>query len=241
MAKKDKEQQRSYEATTVDGNKVALFVRLPTNEEKQRANIEYASKFNACVTGGIPTRIKVVNAVRKNGMLDKETDSKLAQFRADVLGIEKQLKDKTLTADARAALEGRRNGVMDEFNVLRGEVDSLISQTAESLAEDAKRNFLICCTTYRQDSNKPTRLFSSVDELEDAAEEDNDFVGRVTYEYMMFEAGLPSRGDDVFKKAAPETQEEPEATQEPPAGQETPPEGTSGPAKAVAELTGAAA
>jgi len=89
-----------------------------------------------------------------------------------------------------------------ELRPLRDDIEQMLGHTADAKAENAQRNFLICCVTeyvtVKQDAAaKSAQIENVLDRVFDGVEAmlactDLDLLQRIIYEYITFNAGMPS-------------------------------------------------
>jgi len=221
MSTTDTPTSRRFTATKDDGSKITIQVRRPTQRELELSDFELSRVFNQALLNQLPPRSRLLRKMRANGIwtdADSEAmdtlrgavaraDSGLADLNKQIEPLEKIHPAPENLADLlakRDALVLSRNTQFGDLRELRTEVDGMLGHTADAKAESAQRNFLICCVTEYVGGDKADevgdRVFSSVEDL--LISTDINLVQRIIYEYITFNADLPSEYVDEGK--APE-------------------------------------
>ena len=218
MEKEKAETLRIFQASRADGTKLWLSVRRPTQEEIEYAGYEFAARFNRCLMARIPGRNRVRHQLQKNGMWGKEQEDRIQQLQDEGIPLETRLEKDDFKNDEEKAIAQKRHAeILDELIPLRSDLESMLSHTADSIAEDARRDYLIACTieyaTKDAKGDKVNgdfggqRYWSSLAAMLD--DTDQVLQNRVYYEYTTFNNGVKSEWSKILgeddAKTEPET------------------------------------
>lgn len=215
---------RIFLATKDDGTTVPVRVRRATRRELEAADLEQSRIFNQALLSGLPPRNRLLRKLREQDLWTTGDDEKLNDLRgqsvradahiAEVnariaeirgegdsalpLSDDDQKKLAAAEAERDEAIKGRQL-VFRDLNAMRVEIDGMLGHTADAKADDAHRNFLLACVAEYVDplpdgrAKVLGRVWNAVDNL--MAEKDTGLLQRTVYEYMTFNAGLPSEWD----------------------------------------------
>jgi hypothetical protein len=200
-AAKSPVRSRTFTATRNDSTTVTLSVRQPDRAELEAADLEYSAKFNQCLFAGLPTRSRMLAQLRKVGLWTTAQEQQMLDLRNEGLALEKRLADdKFATADDKGHATGRHREILVALNDLRTDLDTMLGQTSDAKADQARRDFLLACTVeYAEpcgDKAAGSRLWGSVEDYYN--EPDGVLTERVQYESIMFINGVDSQWVTLF-------------------------------------------
>lgn len=151
---------------TEDGSTINVVVKKPTNDQLKEADIHKAKAWNKAFREGVMTKAEVEKIMVERGIWSEEKSKVEARLTQEILELEKKL----YRGDGKAApklSDGR--DIALEMRQKRIELRDLISErlaaddnTAESLADNARFDFLVYKCSYNGDTNQP--LFPSYEE-----------------------------------------------------------------------------
>ena len=192
-----------------DGSKVDIYVRKPTNGELTRAEkvrVKQWSKFKS--DPDIMSKVQLNRYLEERGIWDKQKEKEKAELEKTIADLQDTLsrpgKRKVKLSQARnTAIELRKKRV--EYRDLISEKIELESNTTESLADNARFDYLVTCCTFYKDSDE--KVYNSVGDYENDAT-DIAFtaaaaLGQLLYNLTdSFEASLPENEFLVKQKLA---------------------------------------
>lgn len=192
-----------------DGSKVDIYVRKPTNGELTRAEkvrVKQWSKFKS--DPDIMSKVQLNRYLEERGIWDKQKEKEKAELEKTIADLQDTLsrpgKRKVKLSQARnTAIELRKKRV--EYRELISEKIELESNTTESLADNARFDYLVTCCTFYKDSDE--KVYNSVGDYENDAT-DIAFtaaaaLGQLLYNLTdSFEASLPENEFLVKQKLA---------------------------------------
>ena len=213
----DTKESRAFEITKDDGTKAWVRVRRATRRELELADLELSRVFNQGLLAELPPRNRMLRKLRANGVWT-DSDSELldnlrrtvARASLQISEASKKLADlKPEQASQLAAAIAERDKAIAEYEKafaelrpLRDDIEQMLGHTADAKAENAQRNFLICCVTeyvtVKQDAAaKCAQIEAVLDRVFEGVEAmlactDLDLLQRIIYEYITFNAGMPS-------------------------------------------------
>lgn len=227
---------RQFVATRDDGSKVSLSVRKPTQRELELGDFEFSRMYNQALLNGLPTRDRHFARLKQTDNWSEQQEQEMERLRLAAVSLEAKATAKGVPDAERKELETQFAKALADFNVYRQDIESMLSHTADAKADNAYRNFMICCVT----EGEKGRLWASVGEL--MTEKDQALTNRVFYEYIRHQAGLPSEWKDrVATAAAVSTTTAPVNTAStPPSAGDAPPSAETTPAVAATAAAGQA-
>ena len=152
--------------TNEDGQQIVVVVKKPTNDQLKQADIHKAKAWNKAFKEGVMTKAEVEKIMVERGIWSEEKSKIEARLSQEILELEKRL----YRGDGKAApklSDGR--DIALEMRKKRIELRDLISErlaaddnTAESLADNARFDYLVYKCSYNGDTDQP--LFPSYEE-----------------------------------------------------------------------------
>jgi len=192
-----------------DGSKVEIYVRKPTNGELTRAEkvrVKSWSKFKS--DPDIMSKVQLNRYLQERGIWDKQKEKEKTDLEKTVADLQDKLnrpgKKKVKLSEARdTAIELRRKRV--EYRDLISEKIELESNTTESLADNARFDFLVTCCTFYKDGDE--KVYNSIGDYEndstDIAFTAAAALGQLLYNLTdSFEATLPENEFLINQKLA---------------------------------------
>jgi len=200
MADQVKQTSRAFTATKDDSTEVQLRVREATRRELEMADMEFSRAFNMALRFGLPTSTRQMKHLKQSELWTEADDARVQKLRQHALAIEDRLSEAGDTASEDLKTEHRE--AMTQLNEARRDLEAMLAHTCDAKADQAYRNFLMCCSVEVVGDEKAERLWPSVDDL--MQETDNKLLSRAMYEWTMFRAGLESDWAS-FQTPAPAT------------------------------------
>ncbi len=149
-----------------DGSTITVGVRKPTNKELKEADIYRAKAWNKAFKEGVMTKAEVDQVMRDRGLWDDSKATQETKLTNEILDLEKELyigngKSKPKLSDGRRlALEMKQKRF--ELRDLISERLSMDENTAESLADNARFDYLVYVCSFNTETNE--RLFDSYED-----------------------------------------------------------------------------
>ena len=196
-----KEKQKTVEVTLDGGKKVKVVVRKPTNRVSGEAQRIGAKVWTDCIRDGIMTKKELEVVMKSNGMWDKSKQESQDAIIADLRELEKKLYlgkkgSKMKLSQAKDIAFEMRKKRLELRDLLASKIE-LEGNTAESLAENAKFDYLVAnCTFYEDGKN----VYNSVEEYNDKSEDPIAFSAAATLAALMYSL------DKDFEEKLPENQ-----------------------------------
>ena len=186
------------EITKEDGTKVEIYIRKPTNGELTRAEkvrVKSWSKFKS--DPDIMSKVQLNRYLEERGIWDQSKEKDKAKLEKEIAQLQDTLsrpgKKKVKLSEARTtAIELRKKRIA--YRELISEKIELESNTTESLADNARFDFLVTCCTFYKDTDE--KVYNSLGDYEndstDAAFTAAAALGQLLYNLTdSFEASLP--------------------------------------------------
>ena len=167
-----KEKQKTVEVTLDGGKKVKVVVRKPTNRVSGEAQRIGAKVWTDCIRDGIMTKKELEVVMKSNGMWDKAKQESQDSIIADLRDLEKKLYlgkkgSKMKLSQAKDIAFKMRKKRLELRDLLAQKIE-LEGNTAESLSENAKFDYLVAnCTFYEDGKN----VYNSLEEYNDKSED----------------------------------------------------------------------
>ncbi len=197
------------EVSKEDGTKLEIYVRKPTNGELTRAEkvrVKQWSKFKS--DPDIMSKVQLKRYLEDREIWDINKQKESATLEKSIAKLQDKLsrpgKRKVKLSEARdIAIELRKKRV--EYRDLISEKIELESNTTESLADNARFDYLVTCCTFYKDGDE--KVYNSLGDYESDST-DTAFVaasalGQLLYNLNdSFEASLPENEFLVNQKLA---------------------------------------
>jgi hypothetical protein len=150
-----------------NGDNVKVYVRSPTRKMITSADMHRAKTWNNCLVEGIITKMELDLVLRKRGIWDDEKDDQQKKMIEDISNMEKSL---YLDDKKRTIEEGKDLAVKIRIarNKLRGLLGSRIAfeeNTAESIADNARFNYLVAECVYNEANDK--KVYNNLEDYEE--------------------------------------------------------------------------
>ena len=196
-----KEKQKTVEVTLDNGEKVKVVVRKPTNKVSGEAQRIGAKVWTDCIRDGIMTKKELEVVMKSNGMWDKAKQESQDAIIAELRDLEKRLylgkkgSKMKLSQAKDIAFEMRKKRL--ELRDLLAQKIELEGNTAESLSENAKFDYLVAnCTFYEDGKN----VYNSLEEYNSKSEDPVAFTAAATLAELMYAL------DKNYEEKLPENQ-----------------------------------
>ncbi|MQF98272.1 MAG: hypothetical protein FI729_01905 [SAR202 cluster bacterium] len=209
MAKK--ETQKVIEIVLDDSNpdqKTKVLVKKPSNRVQSEAARIGALVWTKCIKDGVMTKQELDAFMKEKGIWGDDKEKRKEQIAQELSALEKRLylgdkdgnvkrggrKKRMKLSEAKTiALEMRTKRA--ELRDLLAEKITLETNTAESLSENAKFDYIVANCTFTEDGTR--KIYASIEDYEKRAEDPIAFNAAATLAEMMysvnkdFEAKLP--------------------------------------------------
>lgn len=161
------------EVTLEGGETVSICTKRPDNDSIKDADIHRAKIWNKAFKEGVLTKKEVEEAMKERGIWDQDKADREVALSNEILQLERKLfigdgKRKPRVSDGRKlAIEMREKRF--ELRQLIEERIQMDENTAESLADNARFDFLVSCCTFYVDSEE--RVFEDYEDYNVKASE----------------------------------------------------------------------
>ena len=171
-----KETQKTVEVVLDDKNpedKVKIIVKRPTNKISTEANRIGALVWTNCIKDGVMTKQELDNFMKKKGIWSNQKEEEREKLLKDINDLEKKLylgasptrktkmKKMTLSEAKETAIQMRRKRA--DLRDLLAEKIGLEANTAESLSENAKFDYIVANCTFDENGS---RVYASKEDYE---------------------------------------------------------------------------
>lgn len=194
-----------YKREYIDENDVTrvIFVKRPDNDSIKEADIHRAKIWNKAFKAGVLTKKEVEAAMKERGLWSEEKSNKEAALTEEILDLEKQLFTGGSKKSKPKLSDGRRIAI--QMRTKRMELRSLIQErlnmdenTAESLADNARFDFLVSCCSYYEDTQE--RVFDDYEDYNERSSSVEAVISAQLLAQMMYNL------DSDFENNLPENQ-----------------------------------
>lgn len=178
---------------------VKIVVRRPSSSIASQSQRIAAKVWTDCVRDGIMTKKELSKFMREQGIWDKSKDSEQEKISNEIADLEKKLyvgdgrHNKLKASEAKEiAITMRKKRI--ELRDLISERMSLEQNTAESISDNARFDFLVANSTFYENGQK---VYNSIEEYNDKSDGEIAFAAATAMAQMMysidkdFEAKLP--------------------------------------------------
>jgi hypothetical protein len=176
------------------------YVSQPTPKILQEANVLYSVELSKCLKRGVHSKQQMIKFLTDNGVWSDDKEKKEKKILDEISAVQNELYHGSNGVKRMSLKEGRRLAI--KMKDLRRDLMSLISErqshesnTAESLADNARFDFLVASCTFNEDG---TKVFSSYENYVENAQND------VSYKAASALAGLMYDLDEDYTKKLPE-------------------------------------
>lgn len=179
---------------------VNIDVRMPNYQNQRDAQFQFSKAFAEAIKNNVPSKVKMMQIMKENGEWTKDDEAKEKEMLDIIRNNQKKLlagKIKKSEAEKIAWENIRRN---NEYLLFAQNKNQYLDKCAESLAEQAKFNYLTYVCTVYNNNGKP--FWKSYPEFLDD-NTNNPLVVNVAGALL---AGLIYNMDDDFRKDWPEYQ-----------------------------------
>jgi len=196
---KDKEKTVDVKVTDANGEKtVKIVVKRPNNALLSQAQRLSAKVWTDCVRDGIMTKKELEKFMKEQDIWNNEKDVEQKKITEEIGRLEKELYVSGKNGKLRAsegkniAIDMRRKRI--ELRELIAERMSLEQNTAESLSDNARFDFLVANCTFHENGNK---VYNNLDEYTANSDSEIAFAAATALAQMMysvdkdFESKLP--------------------------------------------------
>lgn len=193
---KDKEKIVEVE---IDENKVKILIKKPNNVTLSQAQRVGAKAWTDCVRDGIMTKKELEKFMKAQGIWDDGKDQEQKRLVNEISNLEKKLFISSQGHTKLKASEGK--DIALQMRMKRAELRDLIAErmsleqnTAESLSDNARFDYLVANCTFYENGQK---VYSSLDDYQSRADAEPAFTAASTLAGMLysvdkdFEAKLP--------------------------------------------------
>lgn len=178
---------------------VKLLVKRPSSSLISQAQRVGAKAWTDCVREGIMTKKELEKFMKQQGIWDEGKDEEQKKIVQNIADLEKQLYVSGNGGKKLKASEGKRIAIQmrikrNELRDLIAEKMSLEQNTAESISDNVRFDYLVANCTFYENGQK---VYSDMDEYKERADDEVAFTAAATLAGMMysvdkdFEAKLP--------------------------------------------------
>ena len=198
MAKQKRKLEQEV-TVDVDGKKVKIVVKRPGNKVSNEAQRKGALVWTQCVREGVMTKKELKNYMKDRGIWDTDKESEEKQLVDKIGDLEKELYLGTKAGKIKAS-KGKDLAI--QMRITRNELRELLSEriglegnTAESLSDNARFDYMVANCTYYENGE---RVYRDLDDYEQRAEDEIAFEAATTLAEMIYVV------DKDFEKKLPE-------------------------------------
>jgi hypothetical protein len=193
------EKEKTIEVT-VNGETTKIVIKRPNNVVLSQAQRVGAKTWTDCVRDGIMTKKELEKFMKEQGIWDDGKDEEQRKIVQEISDLEKKLYiGGTHKNSKMRATEGKDIAI--QMRVKRNELRDLIAEkmsleqnTAESISDNARFDYLVSACTYYENGNK---VYSNLEEYKENADSEIGFAAATNLASMLyavdkdFEAKLP--------------------------------------------------
>ncbi len=180
---------------------VKLHVRRPNYEDKQKADFEYQKTFNKLLKEGIMPRLVLDKTIRANGEWNKEEEAQEVQLAKAINSAREKLKRGNIKLSD--AVKLAKQSIDDNFKYIQLNMNrnEILNNSAESLAEQARFNYLTSAATVYNDSGVEKKFFKNYEDFlhQDSLGNPVTYVAGATFNRL-----INNFGDNDFRADWPE-------------------------------------
>ena len=142
---------------------VKFAVRKPNHEQQRNANFQYSKWMNQYLKEGIMPQMRLEETLRGNGVWDTEMEKREGELAKTIREVEDKLKRGGIKVSE--AVQRAKDGIKARFEFLNltAKRNSLLSNSAESLSQNHRFNYLVSVCTVYSNTEKP--VFKDYDDF----------------------------------------------------------------------------
>ena len=197
------DKEKLVDVTVKNGDKeekIKLLIKKPNNVIMSQAQRVGAKAWTDCVRDGIMTKKELEKFMKEQGIWDDGKDEEQRKIVQEISDLEKKLyvggphKNSKLRASEGKDIAIKMRIKRNELRDLISERMSLEQNTAESISDNTRFDFLVANCTYYENGNK---VYTSLDDYKEKADNEIGFVAATALASMLysvdkdFEAKLP--------------------------------------------------
>lgn len=183
----------------INGTKTKILVKKPNNVTLSQAQRVGAKAWTDCVRDGIMTKKELEKFMKEQGIWDDGKDKEQKAIVEEISSLEKRLFIGSQGHTKLKASEGKDIAIKmrmkrSELRDLIAERISLEQNTAESISDNARFDYLVANCTFYENGQK---VYNSIDEYQSRADAEPAFTAASTLAAMLysvdkdFESKLP--------------------------------------------------
>ena len=171
-----------------DGSEIKIIVKKPNNNTIKASDREKAKVWNECLLDNILTKKELDMFMEQRNIWNKDKQDEEQKISKSIGELERKLyrgekgKRPSVSRGKELALEMREKRL--ELLTLISERNALQENTAESLADNAKFDYLIACCTFKEDGTTP--VFKTLDEYNENNDNDLAFAAGSALGELMY-------------------------------------------------------
>jgi len=192
---------KEKEVTLENGDKVAIYVKKPTNDVISAADMYRAKVWNNCITDGVITKKELSVLMEERGIWSKDKTKQEDQLSQEIQELERSLYRGKRGQRKPKVSEGKNiafqmRDLRIKLRDLIGERLGLEENTAESLADNARFDYFVSQCTFYKDTNE--RVYNSLEEYNSKSSDNIAFTAASLLGEMLYNL------DDSFESNLPE-------------------------------------
>jgi len=179
---------------------IILDVRIPTYQNQRDAQFQYSKAFSEAIKNNVPSKIKMIQILKQNGEWTEEDEAKEKEMLDTIRENQKRLLAGKMKKSEAAKIAWDNIQRNNEYLIFAQNKNQHLDKCAESLAEQAKFNYLTySCTVYNSNGKQ---FWKNYDEfLEDNTK--NPLIVNISGALL---AGLIYNIDNDYRQDWPEYQ-----------------------------------
>ena len=193
------EKEKTVDVKLGDDKTTKITIKLPTTGCQSRSDRIRAKAWTECVKDGIMTKKELTKFMRDKGIWDEAKENEQIKLAQKLVELEKKLFIKQGRSSKVKKSEGKDIAV--EMRICRIKIRDLIAErialeanTAESLADNAKFDFLVSACTFDE---KGEKVYNSLEEYTNSGDSEIAYSAATALASMLynldqdFESKLP--------------------------------------------------
>lgn len=184
--------RKDFDVTiNVDGVEKTIkgYVVRPTNEIVKASDRHRAKVWNQCLIEGVLTKKELEKVLKDRGIFDEAKLTEEKEISQSIQELERKLYRGDGSGKKMKLSEGKSIAV--EMRRLRARLRNLIAErisfeqnTAETLSDDAKFDFMVAACSYREDGSK---AYSGIDDYNQKSSDEFSFVAASALAEMLYQ------------------------------------------------------
>lgn len=154
---------RVFTSKDESGTEVTLKLNKPSHKVSTDANFVYSQTFSKAIRNGIMTNAEAFDIVKKNGIWSDDDEARAKELRDKIKDLETAFESAELSNEQGMDKVKEIKALRSDLANLNSKINSVTDNTAETMANDSKNQFIAAMCTV--DSTTGKKVFKDLDDF----------------------------------------------------------------------------